>query len=228
MITLASMAWPDVDPARMLVVPLGSTEQHGPHLPFSTDTAIAEAIASGLLAQREAQCVLAPSLPFGASGEHQGFPGTLSIGSVVLAEVLIELVRSATESFPGVVFVNGHGGNHDALSAAVSRCVADGRRVLGWSPSVPTGGDLHAGRTETSVMSGIHPELVRGERVAPGATGALDVLLVPMRRGGVRSVAASGVLGDPTGHSAQEGDRILAAWTHSLVLAFDAWNPAPL
>ena len=77
-------------------------------------------------------------------------------------------------------------------------------------------------------MSGIHPELVRGERVAPGATGALDVLLVPMRRGGVRSVAASGVLGDPTGHSAQEGDRILAAWTHSLVLAFDAWNPAPL
>ena len=215
-----------ISESSILLLPLGAIEAHGPHLPLGTDLLIAEHAVHSLVDRfgDELDVWALPSLGYTKSNEHAWAPGTVWLSATTMLAVLDDIGRSlATTRARKLVFVNGHGGNHDALSAAVSRCVADGRRVLGWSPSVPAGGDLHAGRTETSVMSVIHPELVRAERVAPGATGALDVLLASMRRGGVRSVAASGVLGDPTGHSEQEGDRILAAWTRSLVLAFDTW-----
>src|SRR3954447_10661614 len=85
----------------LLVVPLGATEQHGPHLPLGTDTAIAVAVASGLAGD-----AVAPPLPFGASGEHAGFPGTLSIGRAATELVLVELGRSACETFARLLFVN--------------------------------------------------------------------------------------------------------------------------
>src|SRR5229473_8404274 len=93
---LAEMRWPDVDsgPRQLLVVPVGSLEQHGPHLPLDTDTRIAVAVARRACAGR-AGVALAPPLPIGASGEHAAFPGTLSIGSEALASCLIELGRHA-------------------------------------------------------------------------------------------------------------------------------------
>src|SRR5829696_8104302 len=116
------MTWPELGEGatgaagRLLAVPLGSCEQHGPHLPLATDTLVAGALAFRLAAQRT-DVVVAPAMPFGASGEHAGFPGTLSIGTDALESVLVELGRSA-DQFAGVVFVNGHGGNVDALSRA--------------------------------------------------------------------------------------------------------------
>src|SRR4030081_1452778 len=80
----------------LLAVPLGSTEQHGPHLPLDTDTRIATALAAGL-ARRRDDGVVAPALPYGASGEHAGFPGTLSVGTPALELLLVELVRSASD-----------------------------------------------------------------------------------------------------------------------------------
>jgi hypothetical protein len=79
---LADLTWPDAELVAadaMLAVPMGSTEQRGPHLPLSTDTDIAVAIA-GLLAQARPTVVVAPTLPFGSSGEHEEFAGTVSIG----------------------------------------------------------------------------------------------------------------------------------------------------
>ena len=130
----------------MLAVPLGSLEQHGPHLPLDTDTRIAVALAEQLAARRD-DVVIAPALPFGASGEHAGFPGTLSLGTAALTTALVELVRSA-DHFAGVVLVNGHGGNLDALRSATTTLTGEGRRVVAWAPRVPDG-DAHAGRTET-------------------------------------------------------------------------------
>ena len=98
----------------VLAVPLGSLEQHGPHLPLDTDTRIAVALAAGL-AERCPGVAVAPALAYGASGEHAGFPGTLLVGHQVLADLLIELVRSARRAFEGVAFVNAHGGNEEAL-----------------------------------------------------------------------------------------------------------------
>jgi creatinine amidohydrolase len=157
---LADATWPEVDQrvaagSTTLLVPLGATEQHGPHLPIGTDTAIALALAEGAAAEVPGT-VVAPVLSYGASGEHQDFAGTLSIGAEATELVLVELARSATETFDRVLFVNAHGGNATPLAAAVRRLRAESRDVRAWTPRL--GGDAHAGRTETSLMLALeHP-----------------------------------------------------------------------
>src|SRR5580700_6509401 len=127
---LAQAHWPEVEraPRQLLAVPLGSLEQHGPHLPLDTDTCIAVALANGLAEQRP-DVAVAPAVAYGASGEHASFPGTLLLGHDVLAELLVEVVRSARSSFSGVVLVNAHGGNEQALAAVERRCTAEGDGV---------------------------------------------------------------------------------------------------
>lgn len=219
-IDLARHRWPEVRPGLTLLVPLGSTEQHGPHLPLHTDTVIATEIATRVAAMNANAVIVAPALPYGASGEHAGFPGTLSIGTSVLTSVLVELGRSATPPdggpFGRLVFVNGHGGNSAALVDALVILRSEGRNVAAWWPQVP-GGDAHAGHTETSLLLAIAPELVHlpaGDgRTNPlrGTTEPLSSLLSALRTGGVRAVSPTGILGDATTANAQEGERILAA-----------------
>ena len=221
---LGEHTWPEVAAARpMLVVPLGSCEQHGPHLPLDTDTRIAVAIARGLAARR-ARTVVAPALGYGASGEHAAFAGTLSIGSDGLELALVELARSA-DHFAGVVFVNGHGGNNGAIERAVARLRSEGRRALAWSP--PPVGDAHAGRVETSLLLAIAPQLVRMERAERGCLEPLAAILPAMRSGGVVAVSPNGVLGDPTGASPAEGEAFLAAWVDDLAGAVVAADASP-
>jgi mycofactocin system creatininase family protein len=218
---MADLAWPDM-PDQVLAVPVGSTEQHGPHLPLSTDTDIALALASGL-ARRRADVVVAPSMPYGASGEHAGFAGTLSIGHEALELLLVELVRSATDTFEHVVLVNGHGGNAPSLAAACSRLRDESRDVLVWSPR--WGGDAHAGRTETSVMLALDPLRVGASREA-GATAGLRELLPQLRRAGLRSVTSNGILGDPGGASADEGLALLDQALDDLEATVVSWLTA--
>jgi len=211
-VELAGATWRQVEASggrSILAVPLGSLEQHGPHLPLDTDTRIAVAVASGLVARREG-VVLAPAVAYGASGEHAGFPGTLLLGHEVLADLLVELARSARRSFAGVVLVSAHGGNEDALAAVSRRCTAEGDDVLVWRATT-AGGDAHAGRTETSLMLAIDPGAVRLEWAEPGCTEPLAALLPRLRAQGVRPVSSNGVLGDPAGASAEEGGELLRA-----------------
>lgn len=220
---LGERTWPEVAAAGgvVLAVPLGSTEQHGPHLPLVTDSLVAVALADGL-ARRRADVAVAPVLPYGASGEHAGFPGTLSIGQAALEHLLVELGRSA-DHFAGVVFVSGHGGNAAPLGRAVATLTAEGRAALAWSPRV-SGGDAHAGRTETSLVLALHPDLVREAAAERGVTDPLAELLPTLRDGGVRAVSANGVLGDPAGASADEGRQLLGALVADLCAAVDAWH----
>ncbi|GAA4703813.1 mycofactocin biosynthesis peptidyl-dipeptidase MftE [Nocardioides conyzicola] len=198
---LADATSPETAGAGLVLVPVGSIEQHGPHLPLDTDTAIAVAVAERVAAELPGTWV-APALSYGSSGEHQSFAGTASVGTDALTHLAVELARSLRTWASRVVFVNAHGGNLTALKASDE---------LEWVPCATEDVDLHAGFTETSLMLHLRPESVRLERAETGNTQPLRDILPVMMAGGIAAVSANGVLGDPAGASAAEGERVLDA-----------------
>jgi mycofactocin system creatininase family protein len=206
---LTLSVWPEIPAGAIVLVPLGSTEQHGPHLPFSTDTAIATAVAEAVaqvVEQATSQpVVVAPPMPYGASGEHQAFPGTISIGHDALRVVLIELIRSLSTWAGHVIFVNGHGGNLPTVTSVIEQMQGEQHRVSSVSCALESATDAHAGHDETSVLLHLMPEHVRTDALSPGNTQPLGEILTDLMAHGVRPVSESGVLGDPTTASPEVG-----------------------
>jgi creatinine amidohydrolase len=223
---LAGLSWPDVPAGPMVVVPLGSVEQHGHHLPLTTDTSIACAVAQAAIEALDG-ALLAPALAYGASHDHEEFPGTISIGTEALTGLLVEYGRSAGRWAGRVLLVNGHAGNADALRSAVPLLRSEGRDVA-WFPCAPSAGDVHAGRTETSLMLHVEPDGVREEQAVAGVTTPISRLLPRLRAEGLLAVSPTGVLGDPAGASAHEGAALLGEMVERLVLAGRAWRVGPM
>lgn len=234
-------AWTDIAPG-VVVIPLGACEQHGPHLPLDTDTVIAAELARRLGARlgerREpVAAMIAPSITIGASGEHHRFAGTLSIGTAVLSEMIVEIVRSADWA-DAVVIVNAHGGNADALRVAAEVLAGSTPPLVVWSPrrsvipdapetiagAITLEADLHAGSIETSVMLAIDPRAVHLERIGSDHE-PVTTTVAALRRHGVAAVSPTGILGDPRHVDADWGARILDAWVDDLERSIDDQLP---
>jgi creatinine amidohydrolase len=224
---------------RVAIVPLGATEQHGPHLPLATDTMIADALAARLAARLD-DAIALPALPIGCSSEHMAFPGTLDVAPATLLAVVGDLLRSLVHHGIEDAFVfSAHGGNVATLRDALSTLAADAPALhvaaatdldaltarlheeavrLGIAPEAA---GHHAGEVETSIMLALHPDLVRTDAFARGHTAAVadpQTLFYP----DLRRNAPDGTVGDPRGASASRGARYLAVWTDVLEAAFRA------
>lgn len=207
-----------------VVLPLGSVEQHGPHLPIGSDTLVAKAITERVVQVLNASAEdhrawwVGPEVGVGASGEHQDFPGTLSIGTEALTAVLVEIARSATSQGWRLIVVNGHGGNRDALVGAGAIWRKEGLDAV-WVPCVPAPPepgdtnapvhDAHAGHTETSLLLHLYPDLVDMALATPGEASPLSQILPALQQKGVRALSPTGVLGDPTTATATWGEKYL-------------------
>ena len=164
-------------PRSLAVVPLGATEQHGPHLPTGTDFFHAEWVAreAAARARDRIPLVVTPTLPFGSSEHHFPFGGTISLPTTVYYDAVTEIVESLVrDGFRKIFLVNGHGGNHELIQL-VARDVALRRNAAvaasswwnaAWDVMVAAGahevGRLpgHAGGFETSLVMAMRPELV--------------------------------------------------------------------
>ncbi len=213
-----------------LIIPVGSTEQHGPHLPLDTDTRIATAVARSVadrLADRnESNWVLAPAIGYGASGEHEGFAGTVSIGTSALRLLLVEFGRSACAA-------GRRGSSSSTDTAETSRRWPP--RWLCFGTRAATSGWCSCTRRERRCARRPHRNVciatyfagpTCGSTSASPATARRWPKLMPqMRQGGVAAVSELGVLGDPTTATAEEGERIFAEMVDACSRRITRWAP---
>jgi Uncharacterized protein, putative amidase len=205
----------DIDVA---LLPVGSTEQHGPHAPIGTDTLAAETVTARGAAAYDGEVVVAPAIPVGVSEEHRHFAGTLWVSPDTFRAYVRETVESlATHGWDRVVVVNGHGGNVDALREVCARLTRDGTAYtvpFTWFEAVDSGLEMgHAGPMETSLLFATRPELVREGRLEDAA--ADGAARWGEWEAGVNlaydsaAFAGNGVVGDPRGADEQQGEALL-------------------
>ena len=207
--------------ALTVVVPVGCLEQHGPHQPLAYATRLARAVAQAL-----PDVVVAPAIEYGASGEHEGFAGTISIGAEAMETVVVEYGRSAFRWTKRVLFVNGHGGNGPALAKAVALLRYEGRDAA-WAPCAVPGADAHAGHTETSLLLHLSPDLVHMSLAETGNLSPIADLMPGMRSGGMVAVSQNGVLGNPVGATAEDGAYIFGELVGRVTDGLARWEPGP-
>lgn len=164
----------------LVVLPLGATEQHGPHLPTGTDLFAVEAVVheAARTASERIPIVVTPPLPFGSSDHHFVFGGTLSLGTETYFRVLRDLLESLVkDGFSRIFIVNGHGGNHELAELAArdvalqrpAHIAAGSYWAIAWEALIAAGAHEtrrlpgHAGDFETSMMMALRPELLTSD-----------------------------------------------------------------
>ncbi|ELZ29861.1 hypothetical protein C474_12531 [Halogeometricum pallidum JCM 14848] len=227
---LSEATWTDVSDLAgetdIAYLPVGSTEQHGPHAPLGTDAFTAEAVADAGAEAYDGEVVVAPTLPVGVAAEHRQFPGTLWLSPDTFRDTVRETATSlASHGFDRVVVVNGHGGNVDALREVTGTMTREDdvyAVAFTWFEAVGDYGSEmgHGGKLETALLRRVAPELVRDDRIEEARDGGSP------RWGdwnaGVNlahdsaEFTENGVVGDPSTGTAEVGEELLELAAASL------------
>lgn len=229
----------------LVVLPIGSVEQHGAHLPCITDSLLAEEITRRALAATPAGVNVwaLPLLPYGKSNEHAGYPGTITLTTETLLAVCHDIGHSIAEAgFRKLAFVNGHGGQPQLLEV-VARDIRQRSSLevypifpyrLGLPPGLPVerGEEMwgiHGGQIETSLVMAVAPATVRTDAMEPESSrarelfGGFDLLSL---EGAfptawlTRDLSATGVVGDPMMANSAIGEALLEHLAHGLASLF--------
>jgi creatinine amidohydrolase len=231
-VTLQDMTWREIaealdDGFDTVIVMVGSIEQHGPHLPISTDSIIADELGKRV-AHKLGNALAAPTIRPGCSDHHMSMPGTISLRPEVLLEILRDYCRSlAKHGFKKIVLVSSHGGNFAPLETFAPGLVREFPELriihygdisgfmevwqgevtkLGLDPEKARG---HACLGETSEILLLKPETVRTDCFEPGYTGSIKGSLSRLLRDGIHKITKNGVLGDPRGSTPEIGEALL-------------------
>src|SRR5919109_3058949 len=226
-VRIQRLSWPEIEEAieagaRTAVICAASSEQHGPHLPEATDELLGEALAVRL-AQRLGDALVAPVIRPGCSDHHMGFPGTVTISSELLMQILDAYIESLSRhGFERFIVFSSHGGNFPVLKQwqerrqragvvviadldAFAGAMLQGPRAFGRADTtIP-----HADASETAAMLHTHPELVHMDRAQKGFIGETSLSVLQER--GLRALSANGVLGDPVGATPEMGEAVVDA-----------------
>lgn len=231
-LAMQEMTWREISEAQAngfdtVIIMVGSIEQHGPHLPISTDTLIADDIAVRMAAKM-GNTLVAPTIRPGCSDHHMALPGTISHRPEVLFEILRDYCTAmARHGFKKVILASSHGGNFAPLETFVSSLVREFPQlriihhgdlrgyVQWWNEEVeklnldPVKAMGHSCLGETSMILRLKPEFVRGDYIEPGYTGSFKGVLSRILRDGIQVITPNGILGDPTGSTAEIGEALL-------------------
>jgi creatinine amidohydrolase/Fe(II)-dependent formamide hydrolase-like protein len=227
---LGELTWVDIkeflSKHNVAVIPVGSCEQHGPHLPVDTDAY--DAFWLSLKAAEEAQCALvAPPINYGVSLHHMDFPGTVTLSSNTLQQLAYEVAYSLIKhGFRKILFENGHGGNTHALEAAAQRVKMETNAFIAIDTvslipdfiekHIETPYDAHAGEFETSTTLANRENCVVKERIRKAQLRLPEskYTKIGLKESGpkvswsfrTKELSETGVIGDPTKASKEKGE----------------------
>ncbi len=216
---LQEATWTEADAVEtdLALLPVGSTEQHGPHAALGTDTLTAEAVAEAGADAYDDDVIVAPPISVGVAEEHRDFAGTLWVSEDTFREYVRETVASlAHHGWDRVVVVNGHGGNVDPLREVCGRVSRDDDAyavAFTWFDAVDAPDMGHGGPVETSLLQHASPDTVRADRLDEAAEGGADgwgewVSGVNLAYD-TSEFSENGTVGDPGEGSAERGERLL-------------------
>ncbi len=239
-VRMSEMSWVDIQKAldrgfSTVVFGVGSNEQHGPHLPTSTDSLIAEELAYKV-AQKLGKALQAPTINVGCSEHHMTFPGAISLRPETLKSLIRDYcVSLAKQGFKNIIILPSHGGNFEAvrqvsdelnLSLEATKVVSytDLKGLLSLlaefsSKRGVTAGEsgAHAGESETSMVLAMRKDLVDMKHAEEGFVGSFEDKMDLMWSQGIKAVTKNGVIGDPRKAEGSKGEEYLELWAEKMV-----------
>jgi creatinine amidohydrolase len=249
------MTWPEVKAAlpeiELVLIPVGSCEQHGPHLELCCDAALAHAVCLRLEEQRRPRLLVAPAIPYGVSDHHMGFAGTITLREQTLGALVHDVVASLMHhGLRRFLVVNGHGGNSATLGATCTRIQRELQPDLValctyynlYDPEIDRrfadgGQGGHACGMEVSLAMVLQPGIVRHGALAPAEPGALadrrDLLVPLVRRKALDiplpydALTANGAMGDATRASLPHGQAMVESIVEQALVLIDGLPASP-